>query len=197
MTKRRVAIYTRVSTDGQTVSNQLRELRAVAKRHGWNVVKEFNDKGISGANGREKRPGFDALCKGAVRRDFDLVMAWSVDRLGRSLQHLVSFLSDIHANGVDLYLHQQGIDTTTPTGKAMFQMCGVFAEFERAMIQNRINAGLARAKAQGKVLGRPKVNGDTEKAVLAGIAQGTGKRKLAKQLGIGVSTVKRILAEAA
>ena len=196
MTKR-VAIYTRVSTDGQTVSNQLRELRAVAKRHGWRVVKESNDKGISGANGREKRPGFDALCTGAVRRDFDLVMAWSVDRLGRSLQHLVSFLSDIHANGVDLYLHQQGIDTTTPTGKAMFQMCGVFAEFERAMIQNRINAGLARAKAQGKVLGRPKVNGDTEKAVLAGIAQGTGKRKLAKQLGIGVSTVKRVLAEAA
>ncbi len=197
MTKRRVAIYTRVSTDGQTVSNQLRELRAVAKRHGWRVVKEFNDKGISGANGREKRPGFDALCKGAVRRDFDLVMAWSVDRLGRSLQHLVSFLSDIHANGVDLYLHQQGIDTTTPTGKAMFQMCGVFAEFERAMIQNRINAGLARAKAQGKVLGRPKVNGDIERAVLVGIAQGTGKRKLAKQLGIGVSTVKRVLAEAA
>ena len=197
MTKRRVAIYTRVSTDGQTVTNQLRELRAVAKRHGWRVVKEFNDKGISGANGREKRPGFDALCTGAVRRDFDLVMAWSVDRLGRSLQHLVSFLSDIHANGVDLYLHQQGIDTTTPTGKAMFQMCGVFAEFERAMIQNRINAGLARAKAQGKVLGRPKVNGDTEKAVLAGIKKGTGKRKLAKQLGIGVSTVKRVLAEAA
>ncbi len=197
MTKRRVAIYTRVSTDGQTVSNQLRELRAVAKRHGWRVVKEFNDKGISGANGREKRPGFDALCKGAVRRDFDLVMAWSVDRLGRSLQHLVSFLSDIHANGVDLYLHQQGIDTTTPTGKAMFQMCGVFAEFERAMIQNRINAGLARAKAQGKVLGRPKVNGGIERAVLAGIKKGTGKRKLAKQLGIGVSTVKRVLAEAA
>ena len=197
MTKRRVAIYTRVSTDGQTVTNQLRELRAVAKRHGWRVVKEFNDKGISGANGREKRPGFDALCKGAVRRDFDLVMAWSVDRLGRSLQHLVSFLSDIHANGVDLYLHQQGIDTTTPTGKAMFQMCGVFAEFERAMIQNRINAGLARAKAQGKVLGRPKVNGGIERAVLAGIKKGTGKRKLAKQLGIGVSTVKRVLAEAA
>ncbi len=196
MTKQ-VAIYTRVSTDGQTVSNQLRELRAVAKRHGWRVVKEFNDKGISGANGREKRPGFDALCKGAVRRDFDLVMAWSVDRLGRSLQHLVSFLSDIHANGVDLYLHQQGIDTTTPTGKAMFQMCGVFAEFERAMIQNRINAGLARAKAQGKVLGRPKVNGGIERAVLAGIKTGTGKRKLAKQLGIGVSTVKRVLAEAA
>ena len=124
-------------------------------------------------------------------------MAWSVDRLGRSLQHLVSFLSDIHANGVDLYLHQQGIDTTTPTGKAMFQMCGVFAEFERAMIQNRINAGLARAKAQGKVLGRPRVNGGIERAVLAGIKKGTGKRKLAKQLGIGVSTVKRVLAEAA
>ena len=194
MTKRRVAIYTRVSTDGQTVSNQLRELRAVAKRHGWRVVKEFNDRGISGANGREKRPGFDALCKGAVRRDFDLVMAWSVDRLGRSLQHLVSFLSDIHANGVDLYLHQQGIDTTTPTGKAMFQMCGVFAEFERAMMQARIKAGLARAKAQGKTLGRPKVSGKVETAIRRARRSGKGIKKISRELGVGVSVVQRVVA---
>lgn len=193
---RRVAIYTRVSTDGQTVDNQLMELRTVAERHGWEVVEEFSDNGISGSRGRDKRPAFDALCKGAVRRDFEVIMSWSVDRLGRSLQHLVAFLGEIHSKGVDLYLHQQGIDTTTPAGKAMFQMCGVFAEFERAMIQERVKAGLARAKAQGKTLGRPKVNGSVEKSVIAARTKGTGKRKIAKQLGIGVSTVNRILNEA-
>lgn len=197
MPTKRVAIYARVSTDGQTVDNQTLELRAVAERQGWDVVEVFTDKGISGAKGRDKRPALDALCKAAIRREFDLVMAWSVDRIGRSLQHLVSFLDDIHAKGVDLYLHQQGIDTTTPTGKAMFQMCGVFAEFERAMIQERVKSGLARAKAQGKTLGRPKVKGKVEAAVLAARAYGTGKRKIAKQLGIGVSTVNRILTEAA
>ena len=128
-------------------------------------------------------------------------MAWSVDRLGRSLQDLIGFLSELHAVGVDLYLHQQGIDTTTPAGKAMFQMMGVFAEFERSMIQERVKSGLARAKKHGtksgKPLGRPKVNGKIEKAVLAVRAEGTGKRKIAKQLGIGVSTVNRILNEAA
>ena len=193
---RRIAIYTRVSTDGQTVDNQLIELRAVAERHGWEVVETFSDNGVSGTKGREGRPAFDAMCKGAVRRDFDVIMAWSVDRLGRSLQPLVPFLGEIHSKGVDLYLHQQGIDTTTPAGKAMFQMCGVFAEFERAMIQERVKAGLARAKAQGKVLGRPKVGSRVEKDVLAARAKGTGKRKISKQLGIGVSTVNRILAEA-
>jgi DNA invertase Pin-like site-specific DNA recombinase len=194
---KRVAIYTRVSTDGQTTDNQLRELEAAAVRQGWEIVGVFSDNGISGANGRELRPALDALIKGAIRRDFDLIAAWSVDRLGRSLQHLVSFLSEIHAKGVDLYLHQQGIDTTTPAGKAMFQMCGVFAEFERSMIRERVKAGLARARAQGKVLGRPKVNGDIEKAVLAARAEGTGKRKIAKRLRIGVCTVNRILSEAA
>ena len=194
---RRVAIYTRVSTDGQTVDNQLMELQVVAERHGWDVVEVYSDNGVSGSNGREKRPAFDALCKGVIRREFDVIMAWSVDRLGRSLQHLLSFLGEIHSKDVDLYLHQQGIDTTTPAGKAMFQMCGVFAEFERAMIQERVKAGLVRAKAQGKTLGRPKVNGGVKKAVLAAWAKGTGKRKISKQLGIGVSTVKRILAEAA
>ena len=194
---RRVAIYTRVSTDGQTVDNQLMELQAVAERHGWEVVEVFSDNGISGANGREQRAGFDALCKGAVRRDFDVIMAWSVDRLGRSLQHPVTFLGEIHSKGVDLYLHQQGIDTTTPPGKAMFQMCGVFAEFERTMIQERVKAGLARAWTQGKTLGRPIVEGSVETAVRAARAKSTGNRKISKQLGIGVSTVNRILVEGA
>jgi DNA invertase Pin-like site-specific DNA recombinase len=114
------------------------------------------DHGISGAKGRDKRPAFDPLCRDAAQRKFDLVMAWSVDRLGRSLQDLVGFLSELHALRIDLFLHQQGLDTTTPAGKAMFQMMGVFAEFERAMIQERVRAGLRRAKDEEKQLGRPR-----------------------------------------
>lgn len=195
-TPRRAAIYLRVSTDGQTVDNQRLELEQAAERAGWKIVGVYDDNGVSGAKSREDREAFDRLCKDATRRQFDVVMSWSVDRLGRSLQDLVSFLSELHAVGVDLYLHQQGIDTTTPAGKAMFQMMGVFAEFERSMIQERVKAGLRRARAQGKTLGRPKVAENVEKAVFAARSKGTGKRKIAKQLGIGVSTVTRILAEA-
>jgi DNA invertase Pin-like site-specific DNA recombinase len=196
-TTKRAALYLRVSTDGQTVENQRLELEQAAKMAGWQVVGIYMDEGISGAKSRQDREGFDRLCKDATRRQFNVVMAWSVDRLGRSLQDLIGFLSELHAVGVDLYLHQQGIDTTTPAGKAMFQMMGVFAEFERSMIQERVRAGLNRARAQGKTLGRPKVAGKVEQAVLAARADGTGKRKIAKQLGIGVSTVTRIIAEAA
>src|SRR6266404_5664845 len=156
MTKRttkRVALYVRVSTDGQTVENQTRELQEIATRHGWQVVEVFADQGISGSKGRDQRPAFDALCKGIARREFDLVAAWSVDRLGRSLQHLIEFLGEMKAKGVDLYLHQQGLNTSTPAGRAISQILGVFAEFERAMIVGRVNAGLARARAQGKTLG--------------------------------------------
>src|SRR5260370_41015709 len=170
---RRAAIYLRVSTQDQTTANQERELRAVADRMGC-TVEVYRDHGVSGAKGRDKRPAFGRLCRDATKRQFDLVMAWSVDRLGRSLQDLVGFLSEIHALGVDLYLHQQGIDTTTPAGKAMFQMMGVFAEFERAMIQERVNAGLARAKPAGTVLGRPRVAGDVEAVVRASLARATG-----------------------
>ncbi|TDJ62803.1 MAG: recombinase family protein, partial [Proteobacteria bacterium] len=109
---KRVAIYARVSTNGQTVTNQLRELRQVAKHQSWKVVAEFIDRGVSGAKGRAQRPQFDKLCQAATRREIDLIMSWSVDRLGRSLQHLVTFLGEIHAKGVDLYLHQQGVDTS-------------------------------------------------------------------------------------
>jgi DNA invertase Pin-like site-specific DNA recombinase len=161
MTKgRRVAIYLRVSTDGQTVENQRRELEAAAERHGWHVAATFADQGISGAKGREKRPGLDKLLKGIARKEFDLIAAWSVDRLSRSLVDLVGFLGEVHAKGVDLYLHQQGIDTTTPAGKAMFQMMGVFAEFERAMIQERVRVsvrsffhGLLRTPFDGLFIG--------------------------------------------
>ena len=193
---RRAAIYARVSTDGQTTENQLLELRAVAERGGWTVVAEYVDNGVSGAKGRNQRPQFDALLKAGVRREFDIVMAWSVDRLGRSLQHLVAFLDEMHAMGIDLYLHQQGIDTTTPAGKAMFQMCGVFAEFERAMIQERVRAGLQRARAQGKQLGRPRVSPATEDAIRASRAAGTGIKSIAREVGVGVSVVQRVLAGA-
>ena len=200
-TLKRAAIYIRVSTDGQTVDNQRLELEQAAERAGWKIVGVYDDNGVSGAKSREHREAFDRLCKDATRRKFDVVMAWSVDRLGRSLQDLVGFLGELHAVGVDLYLHQQGLDTTTPAGKMMFQMCGVFAEFERAMIQERVKAGLERVRKHGtksgKPIGRPKVTNKTEKAVLSARAEGTGKRKIARQLGIGVSTVNRILSEAA
>ena len=150
---RRVALYVRVSTDQQTIKNQERELQAVAERHGWQVVAVFKDQGISGAKGRDGRPGLDKLLQAVARKEVNMVAAWSVDRLGRSLQDLVHILQELHAKGVDLFLHQQGLDTSTPSGRAMFQMLGVFAEFERAIIRERVMAGLARAKAEGTRLG--------------------------------------------
>ncbi|KAA0676359.1 recombinase family protein [Roseomonas genomospecies 6] len=194
----RVAIYARVSTDrNQTVENQLRDLTQVAQHLGWTIVEVFRDEGISGAKGRDQRPGFDRLLKGVARREFDLIAAWSVDRLGRSLQDLVAFLGEINARGVGLYLHQQGLDTTTPAGRAMFQMLGIFSEFERAMIQDRIRAGLNRARAEGRRLGRPK----TSDAIIARIRReldaGHGIHKTAKLVGCGVGTVQKVKKEIA
>lgn len=189
---RRAVLYIRVSTDQQTTDNQERELRQVAERSGWEIIKVYRDHGISGAKGRDKRPAFDALCKDASRRRFDVIMAWSVDRLGRSLQDLVAFLSELQALNIDLFLHQQGIDTTTPAGKAMFQMMGVFAEFERAMIRDRVNAGLARARAEGKILGRPKLTSETETAVRAALARGESIRSVSTSCKVSVGAVHRI-----
>jgi DNA invertase Pin-like site-specific DNA recombinase len=193
MREKRVAIYARVSTDAQTTENQLAELRAFASRAGWQIAGEFVDHAISGAKGRDQRPAFDRMLRAAGRRECNVIAAWSVDRLGRSLQHLVAFLGEIHAHSVDLYLHQQALDTTTPAGKAMFQMCGVFAEFERAMIQERVKAGLARAKAQGKTLGRPKLSAKVVAKVRALRARHMGMNAIAAQLGIGDASVHRIL----
>jgi DNA invertase Pin-like site-specific DNA recombinase len=189
---KRAVLYLRVSTLDQTTANQEHELRDVAERAGWQVTKVYKDQGISGAKGRDKRPAFDALHKAAARREFELVMAWSVDRLGRSLKDLVNFLDELRALNVDLFLKTQGIDTTSPSGKAMFGMLSVFADFERSIIQERVRAGLARAKRQGKVLGRPKIAADIEAAVRATLASGTGMLKAAKMHGLGVGTVHRI-----
>lgn len=194
---KRVAIYVRVSTSDQNTRNQQRELMAAAERHGWDVVSVYEDAGLSGAKGRDQRPGLDALLKGVTRREFDMVAAWSVDRLGRSLTDLLNLLTELHAKDVDLYLHQQGLDTSTPSGRAMFQMMGVFAEFERAMIRERVLAGLARARAEGISLGRrplEKTVGGKKKvsAIRAALAAKTGVRRIANDLGVGVGTVIRV-----
>jgi DNA invertase Pin-like site-specific DNA recombinase len=192
-----VALYLRVSTTGQTIENQRQALTAAAVRRGWQIVDEFVDHGISGAKGRDKRPAFDRLHKAIVRREFDIVAAWSVDRLGRSLQDLVAFLGEIHGVGVDLYLEQQGLDTSTPAGKALFQMLGVFAEFERSIIQERIRAGIARARQSGtksgNPIGRRPISAAKDKAVRVALAKGgKGIIKIAREVGVGVGTVHKI-----
>src|SRR6202041_2407353 len=175
---KRVPIYLRVSTSKQETSNQRRELEAVAARSGWQIVKVFQDAGISGAKGRDKRPGLDALLKAVNGKEFDMVAAWSVDRLGRSLTDLLGILQALHDKGVDLFLHQQGLDTSTSAGRAMFQMLGVFAEFERGIIRERVNAGLARARANGTKLGGRPVKPAMEARIRQLRAKGDGILKI-------------------
>lgn len=188
MTKR-IALYTRVSTDQQTTENQRLELMAVAERNGWEIVAEFCDHGISGAKGRDQRPGYDNLMKAVARREIDLVACWAVDRLGRSLQNLVGFLTEINAKGVDLYLHQQALDTSTPSGRAMFGMLSVFADFERELIRSRIMAGLARSE---KKPGRPSLDADKVARIERTLASGLSINATARKLKCGVGTVHRI-----
>jgi DNA invertase Pin-like site-specific DNA recombinase len=192
---KRVAIYLRVSTDKQTTDNQRRELEAVAERSGWKVVNVYEDAGISGAKGRDKRPGLDAMMKAVNAKEFDMVASWSADRLGRSLTDLLSILQSLHEKGVGLFLHQQGLDTSTTAGRAMFQMLGVFAEFERGIIRERVNAGLARAKAKGTKLGRRRVKPSVEGRIVELRADGHGILKIGKKLGIGTSVVQRVFNE--
>src|SRR5215467_5785096 len=200
---KRVALYLRVSTkNGQTVDNQRHALtEAIGRRQGWVIVDEFADKGLSGAKGRDKRPEFDRLLKDVVRGKIDVVAAWSVDRLGRSLQDLVGFLGELNAAGCDLYLEKQAVDTTTPAGRALFQMLGVFAEFERAIIQERIYAGLARAREKGtrsgKPIGRARIDAIKEAAIRAALAGGKGVLKTAREFKTGTSVVQRIKSEMA
>jgi DNA invertase Pin-like site-specific DNA recombinase len=159
-------------------------------------VAVFKDEVISGAKGRDKRPGLNALLQGVTRRDFDLVAAWSVDRLGRSLKDLINVLNELKAKHVDLYLHQQHVDTSTPAGEALFGMLGVFAQFERAMIVERVKAGLRRAKAEGTTLGRPRVSAEVEGKIREQLALGLGIHRVAKVVGCGSGTVQRVRASA-
>jgi DNA invertase Pin-like site-specific DNA recombinase len=191
---KRVGIYVRVSTADQTTDNQRIDLERVATQRGWDIVEVYRDHGISGSKGRDKRPGFDKLCRDATQGKLDVVAAWSIDRLGRSLQHVVAFLSELSAENVDLYLHQQSVDSSTPGGKAMLSMCAVFAEFERNIIIERVTAGMARARSQGKKFGRPKTSEAKAAEVIRLRKTGLGILKTAKLAGLGVSTVQRILA---
>jgi DNA invertase Pin-like site-specific DNA recombinase len=207
MTKpKRVAIYVRVSTDNQNTKSQRQELEAWAERAGHTVVKVYEDAGISGAKGRDQRPAFEAMLKAAVRRELQMVAVWSSDRLGRSLKHLVEVLEIIRDTGTGLYIHTQSVDTTTPAGRAMFGMLGIFSEFEREMIVARVNAGLARARdaiardgefrsKAGKIrkrFGRPNADPKKIEAARRELAKGTGVLKTAKLVGLGTGTVQRL-----
>jgi DNA invertase Pin-like site-specific DNA recombinase len=189
---KRAAFYVRVSQDSQTVENQLLVLNEVAQRSGWEIVQTFADEGISGAKGRDKRPGYDALLKAVARREVQIVAAWSVDRLGRSLPDLVAFLNDIQAQGCDLYLHQQAIDTSTPSGRMLFQMLGVFAEFERAILKSRIAAGLQRARANNVRIGRPPTPPIRLEKVKRALGDGQSIRAVAAATGVSTATVQRV-----
>src|SRR6516225_9161959 len=194
MTKR-AAIYVRVSTDKQTIENQLRELHQIAERRGWDIVQEYRDAGISGAKAREDRPGLDKMLQDAQRRRFDVVMAWAIDRLGRSLIDLLGTIQALEGCGVDLYLDQQSIDTTTPAGKLMFQITGAFAEFEHSIIRQRVRAGLKRAIESGKQLGRPKIASAVEKRIQAQLRTKKGMLAIARELKVGTGTVQRVKRE--
>jgi DNA invertase Pin-like site-specific DNA recombinase len=189
---KRAAVYVRVSTDHQTVENQTRELRQVAERRGWEVVEVYSDAGISGAKDRKQRPGLDRMLNDAGRRRFDIVMAWAIDRVGRSLIDLLGTIQHLEACGVDLYLDQQNIDTSTPMGKLVFQVTGAFAEFERSMIRQRVHAGLRRAVAKGKRLGRPPIKPELGERIRAALAGGLSIRKAAAKFGVNKSTVQRV-----
>jgi len=193
----RAAIYLRVSTGEQTTENQRRELEAAAAVRGWEITAVYSDEGISGAKGRAGRPQLDAMLKDAVRRRFDVVMAWAVDRLGRSLPDLVGSMQELHGAKVDLFLLQQSLDTTTPAGRAMFGMLSVFSEFERAMIQARVKSGLDRAKAAGTKLGRARTAPAIEAGIKARLAEGAGMLKVAAEFKVGSGTVQRIKREMA
>ena len=196
----KAVIYTRISTSdkGQTVDNQLRILREVAEKKGYEVVQELSDEGISGAKGRDEREGFNELIKGAIRKEFDIILCWDISRLGRSLKHLVSFLEDIQSAKCDLYIHQSGVDTTTASGKMMFQLLSVFSEFERTLIRERVIAGQHRAKSEGKHIGRKtNVNDAVITAVYQLRQNNVPIKKIATDLKIGVGTVYKILEKVA
>lgn len=191
----RTAIYARVSTDRQTVKNQILQLEKIAENNGWEIVKIYTDKGISGSKGRSQRPGLDELIKDATRRKFDRIMVWSIDRLARSVVQTATFMVEMDGLGITQFYYQQGIQTDTPYGKAMIQMSAVFAELEQGMIRERIMAGLARAKAQGKILGKKPMSENKKQEVinlkLANPAMTV--RAIREQTGVSIGKISGIL----
>lgn len=187
----KVALYARVSTGSQSVDMQIADLNAVAARSGWIIVATHIDHGISGSKGRDKRPGFDALWTQVTRREVDLVAAWSIDRVGRSVIDLVNFAGQCEGKGVGLYFHKQAIDTTTAVGRLFFQILGAIGQYEREMIRDRVKAGVAARKANGLPVGNHPLDPKLARAaVVAMLEPGASYGKVAKKVGIGKSTVR-------
>ncbi len=181
----KAAIYARVSTLDQEPENQLQELRRYVQARGW-TSQEYVDRGVSGA--KDRRPALDELVRDAMRRKFDVLICWRLDRLGRNLRHLILLLDELHAMGVAFVSLAEGIDATTPAGRLQLHVLGAIAEFERARIAERVKAGLARAKARGQRLGRPVAELPVERLQsVCGLTLVEGARKLR----VSVSTLKR------
>jgi len=187
---KKVAMYARVSTDKQTCENQLIDLRAVAERCCYTIVTEFVDTGICGAKGRADRPALNEMMKAATQRRFDMVLVWSIDRLGRSFQDLLELLNDLQSMKVDLMFLQQGMDTSTSSGRMMFSIFGALAELERNLIRERVIAGQNRAKARGVKMGRPSKMNDGLRSVIQLLREnGMGIKQIAREVGVGIGTV--------
>src|SRR5215472_62970 len=186
----RVALYGRVSTidKGQDVNLQLNELREYSERRGWTIAGEYLDNGISGA--KESRPELNRLLADAKRRKFDAIAVWKLDRFGRSLKHLVMTLADLESLGIAFVSLRDSFDLSTPSGRLLFQLVGAMAEFERALIQERVKAGLRNAKAKGHRLGRPRIAIQREQ-IESLRQEGPSWEAIAKELGAGVGTVYR------
>src|SRR5436853_3217442 len=181
----KAAIYARISTIDQEPVNQLQEIRRYVEARGWSAV-EYIDRGVSGA--KDRRPALDQLVADARRRRFDVVVVWRLDRLGRNLRHLITLLEDLSALGIAFVSLNEGIDATTPAGKLQMHILGAIAEFERARIAERVKAGLQRARAQGKRLGRPR------KAPTSIAVPGGSVRTAAAAWGVSKSTAARWIA---
>ncbi len=195
-----VALYLRVSTDGQTVANQKRELEGMDERAGWEILEIYQDKGISGAKGRNGRPELNRMMEDATRRRFKKLLVWDLSRLGRSLRDLIGITDHFQELGVDVYVHKDAIDTGTASGRLFFHIVGAIGEFERERTRERINAGLARAKEDGKKLGRPKGSTKDKVKHQAEIESlrdaGMSVRKIAGALRVSTSTVQAALKRA-
>src|ERR1700704_6123711 len=185
-----VALYARVSTlNNQDPEMQLAELREYAGRRGWRIVEEFTDQGVSGC--KESRPALNRLMSDACRRRFDAVLVWKIDRFGRSLKHLVNALAELAALGVDFISLRDNLDLSTPSGRLMFQIIGAMAEFQRSLIQERVKAGLRKARPKRKRLGPPPIFVSQSRLDTLR-ASGASWRAISKELGVGVGTAHRI-----
>lgn len=187
---KKIAIYVRVSTNKQDSTNQLIELRDLAKRMNYEIVQEYIDNGISGTKGREDRPGLDLLLTHAGQRKFEQVMIFDITRLGRSLQNCIETLNYLNSMKIDILIQKQGIDTSSSVGKLTFSLMASLGEYEKNLMRERIILGINRAKSQGKKLGRPSnMNDGMKNAIKILREKGMGIVSISKQLNCGVGTV--------